>query len=155
MDVELLIRGFIGLVVLLGLLMLLFLLPARKKKAKKEQKISNSTKKSAYTKRERSPEDELSFDALRAIIRTRSSTTEELERAVDAIIRHYIHIPPKLGTRTHPDFDKYVDVIVHLVRHKNTNKDLILKLDKALNKENSAYKAELNDTLSKALNSRG
>ena len=148
MDIELIIKSVVGLIVLLTLLVIVFILPAKAKKKKVEAKKSPT--KSAPPK-----EEVLPFDELRSIVRRKSSTTEDLQKAVDQIVKHYSKIHPKMGIRTHPDFDKYVDLIVHLVRHRNTNKDLILKLDRALTKNNPDYKAELNDTLTKALNSRG
>ena len=149
MDIELIIKSVVGLIVLLTLLVIVFILPARAKKKKKAQ-AKKSVKKAVEEK-----EKVLPFDELRAIVRRKSSTTEDLQKAVDQIVEHYSKIHPKMGLRSHPDFDKYVDLIVHLVRHRNTNKDLILKLDRALVKNNPDYKAELNDTLTKALNSRG
>ena len=150
MDIEIIVKSVIGLIVLLTLLIILFVLPAKSKKKKHSSKPD--TKSVDVVLQE---EKVLPFDELRAIIRRRSSSTQELQKAVDQIVHHYSKIHPKMGIRKHPDFDKYVDLIVHLVRHKNTNKDLILKLDRALVKNNPDYKAELNDTLTKALNSRG
>ena len=149
MDIELIIKSVVGLIVLLTVLVIVFILPARAKKKKKAQ-AKKSVKKVVEEK-----EKVLPFDELRAIVRRKSSTTEDLQKAVDQIVEHYSKIHPKMGIRSHPEFDKYVDLIVHLVRHRNTNKDLILKLDRALVKNNPDYKAELNDTLTKALNSRG
>ena len=149
LDIEIVIKSVVGLVVLLTLLIIVFVLPARAKK----KKVQKQVKKRIQTTVEK--EVALDFDDLRAIVRRHSSSKEDLQKAIDQIVKHYSKIPPKLGIRNHPDFDKYVDLIVHLVRHTNTNKDLILQLDRALTKNNSEYKAELNDTLSKALNSRG
>ena len=149
MDIELIIKSVVGLVVLLTLLIVLFIIPSRNKKKRIEERKKESAK--PVKKRE----EILSFDELRAIVRRRSTTTEELQKAIDQVVKHYSKIHPKLGIRNHPDFDKYVDLIIHLVRHKNTNKDLILQLDRALTQNNPEYRAELNDTLTKALNSRG
>ncbi len=149
MDLELLIKTIVGLIVILTLLIIIFVLPAKaKKKKQKEQKKKSYT--TAVKKEEVPP-----FDELLAVIKRKSSSTEELQRAVELIVKHYSKIHPKMGIRAHPDFDKYVELIIHLVRHRNTNKDLILMLDRALVKNNPDYKAELNDTLTKALNSRG
>ncbi len=150
MNIEIVIESVVGLVVLLTLLIVLFLVPWKRKKKKLHTKKSQG-KEATQRKRE----EVLPFDELRAVVRRRSSSSEDLEMAIDQVIKHYAKIHPKLGIRNHPDFDKYVDLIVHLVRHKNTNKDLIIKLDKALTHENPQYKAELNDTLTKALNSLG
>ncbi len=155
MSVELLIQSIIGLIVLLILLVLLFLLLSRSKKKEQKNKSTVVTKVTKSTKKNSKKESIPSFDELRAIVRNKKSSHEDLKKAVDLIIQHYSKIHPKMGIRSHPDFDKYVDLIVHLVRHRNTSKELILKLDAALLKVNPDYKAELNDTLTKALNSRG
>jgi len=151
LDIVLLLESIGGLFVILVLLLFLVILPARKKKkAKEEEKKKQAQQKSAKSR----PEPVPTFDELRAKVRQNATSKEELEKTIDLIIKYYSKIPKKLGTRTHPDFDKYVDLIVHVVRHKNTNKNIILKLDKALLQKNPEYKAELNDALSKALNSR-
>jgi len=151
MEIGLLIKFVVGLIVLLMVLVGVFLLPKKissknKKNNTKEEKPKQTTKKE-----EKIPP----FDELLAIVKNSSSSTAELNEAIDIIVNNYAKIPPKVGIRSHLDFDKYVKLIVYLVRHKNTNKDLVLKLDKALVKNNPSYKAELNDTLNKALNSRG
>ena len=149
MDIALIFKSVVGLIVLLAILIIIFILPARKRKVKKR---AQERKEELHQK---AKEEILAFDELRAIVRRSSSSREDLERAVEQIVKHYVKIHPKLGIRTHPEFDKYVDLIVHLVRHRNTSKELILKLDRELTKNNPEYKAELNDTLSKALNSLG
>jgi lipopolysaccharide export LptBFGC system permease protein LptF len=150
MDIKLIIEIIVGLIVLLAFLIVLFILPARSKEQRKQK---NSLKKN--NENQNNQEEILPFDDLRAIIRSKSSSKADLEKAVDQIVKHYSKIHPKMGIRSHPDFDKYVEIIVHLVRHKNTDKKLILKLDQALTKQNPEYKAELNDALTKALNSLG
>ncbi len=150
MDIVLLIKGVVGLIVVLAVLIMVFLLPAKMETKKKQPKEKI---KPVQTKQTR--EEELSFEKIRSIVKNKDSTAVELEKAIDQLIKHFVKITPKLGIRSHPDFDKYVEIIVYLVRHHNTNKDLILKLDSALTKNNPEYRAELNDTLTKALNSRG
>ena len=151
MNIELLIQSIVGLIVILTILIVLFLLPKKlkKKKIEEEKKVQEQAKRKKTEK-----EKVLSFEELLAIVKNRASSTQDLEKAVDQVIKYYNKIHPKMGIRAHPDFDKYVELIVHLVRHKNTNKDIILRLDKALLKNNPSYKPELNDTLSKALNAR-
>ena len=152
MDIGILLQSIGGLFVILVILLFVFILPARKKKKQKEAqaKKEKKEKKAQEKKNKEIP----SFDELRARVRRKSTSTQELEETIDLVIKYYSKIPKKLGIRPHPDFDKYVDLIVHLVRHKNTNKNIILKLDKALLEKNPEYKPELNDALTKALNSR-
>ena len=152
MNVELLIQSIVGLIIILTILIVLFLLPKKLKKKKIEEE--KKQQKKAEEKKQQQKEEVLTFDQLLAIVKDRSSSTEDLEKAIDQVIKYHVKIHPKMGIRAHPEFDKYVELIVHLVRHKNTNKHIILKLDRALLKNNPSYKPELNDTLSKALNAR-
>ena len=149
MEFDLLIKSIAGLIVILIILIVLFILPSSKDKPTKKKHTPKKTVK------QKQNSHDMDFDELRAIVRRNSTTKEELKEAIEQIVKNYNKIPPKLGIRTHPDFDKYVDLIVHLVRHPNTNKKLILQLDKALLKNNPEYKEELNEALSKALNSLG
>jgi ABC-type multidrug transport system fused ATPase/permease subunit len=153
MEVGLLLKLGIGLIVVLMVLIAIFLLPKKIKSKKTNKANQKQETKSQVPKKQE--EKVLSLDELIAIVKNKSSTTKELDDAINQIIKHYAKIPPKMGIRSHPDFDKYVKLVVYLVRHRNTNKDLVLKLDRALVKNNPEYKAELNDTLNKALNSRG
>ena len=153
MDVGVLINGAIGLIVILAILIMVFLLPAKIKGKKKETKKENQ-KKSEPKKEEKKKQNQLTLEEIRLITKDKNSTTEELEEAIEQLIKHHVKIPPKLGIRSHPDFDIYVEIIIYLVRHKNTNKRLVLMLDSALVKNNPSYKAQLNDALNKALTSR-
>lgn len=146
MDIVLLIKSIIGLVAILGILIfLLFYLPSSKKKEVKKPK-------EIYVK-ERIPQPELR--ELLEVIRNKHATTQALEKALDAIIKYYGKIHPKLGLRVHPDFKIYSEIILRICRHANTNKEIIIKFDKAIEKLNPEYKRELNDSLTKGLNSRG
>jgi hypothetical protein len=60
-----------------------------------------------------------------------------------------------MGVRAHKDFDIYMDVLFTLCRHPNTNTDLIINFDKELARLNPDYKQEINNAISKGLNSRG
>jgi hypothetical protein len=71
------------------------------------------------------------------------------------ILKYYGHIHEKLGIRSHPDFDIYMEILIIICRHPNTNKDIIIKFDKELTRLNPSYKAEINEALTKGLNSRG
>jgi len=153
MDIELLVKSIAGLVAVLIVLILIFVLPARKKRAKQQQE--EAAKKEEIKQEKKKYEPTPTFDELLKVIKTQTSSKEELQKAVDMIIKYYSKIPPKLGIRTNPEFDKYIALIIYLVRHQNTNKELILSLDRALRKSNPSYEPELNDALSKALNSRG
>ena len=92
---------------------------------------------------------------LKSIIKKRKSTNEELKNALELVIKYHGTIHKKLGSRTHPDFDIYMDILFTICRHPNTSKEIILKFDLDLEKLNPEYKPEINNVLSKGLNSRG
>lgn len=142
MEASLLIEAIAGLVVILGLLIFIMLKP----------KVDLTTKKEYVTPSE--PKKKTDLDSIRHVIRNRNSTKEELAEAVDMVLKYHKNIPEKLGVRTNPKFDAYMEIFVTLCRHKNATKDMILKLDKELVKNNPEYKSEINDAITKGLNSR-
>lgn len=151
MEITLLIKSIMGLVVILGLLVFLLFLPSRKKK-----KISVASKK--VSKTSESPQKnriESGLNSLLAIIKDRKTTTLKLKEALDLVIKHHGVVHKKLGLRPHPDFDLYMDILFTICRHPNTSKDLIVKFDRELERLNPEYKKEINDAISKGLNSRG
>lgn len=144
MEITLLIQSLLGLIVLLGFLV--FFLIYNPKKKKDEKKVTGTT-----STREEQP----SFEALRKIIRHNEATTKELEHALTQVLKYYGTIHPKLGTRTHPDFDYYSEILFYAGRHKNINKNILLKFDRELERRNPNYKKDINDALMRGLNSRG
>ncbi|HFB53983.1 MAG TPA: hypothetical protein ENJ67_04555 [Sulfurimonas autotrophica] len=148
MDIVLLMKSIMGLVVILGILIMFFLYTPTTKKKKPEKK------KKAYTQESKAkPKHELKD--LLEVIRNKNSTTEQLSEALDDIIKYHGHIHPKLGIRCHPDFDIYSEILLRICRHPNTTKDIIIKFDKELERQNPEYVREINDSLTKGLNSRG
>ena len=143
MDIVLLVKSGVGLLVILAILVF-FMISLPKAKAKKKAKVVQAK-----------PKVNIDFEYLRSIIRNKKTTSEELKETLDLILKYHGTIHPKLGLRSHPDFDMYMDIIMHICRHPNTNKDLILKFDKELVSKNPEYKVEINDSLTKGLNSRG
>jgi hypothetical protein len=147
MDILLLLKSIAGLTVILGILIMLFLYsPA--KKSKKE------TKKKHYTK-PTPPEVKHDWKSLAKVIRNKNASAQELKETLDMILKYHGTIPKKLGIRVNPEFDKYAEVILRLCRHPNTNKELIIDFDRELEKRNPEYVKEINDALTKGLNSRG
>jgi len=149
MEITLLIKSILGLVVILGILLFLFLYTH----ASKKKEAASKAKKEHIKKKKERPSHELKD--LLAVIRNKQSTTQELEQALDLMLKYHGHIHPKLGVRAHPDFDIYAEVIFRICRHPNTNKDIIVKFDRELERLNPEYMKEINDTLTKGLNSRG
>ena len=89
------------------------------------------------------------------VIKNKNSSTQELQEALDLIIKYHGKIHPKLGMRAHPDFDIYADIIFRICRHPSTTKEVIINFDRSLEKLNPDYNKEINDALTKGLNSRG
>jgi len=147
MDIVLLVKSIMGLVVILGILILIFFYVPSKKKIKPQKQKSQP--------KESEPKKDYKLKDLLQIIRNKKATTEELAKALDLVIKHYGHIHAKLGIRTHPDFDIYSEILLRICRHPNTTKDIIIKFDKELEKRNPEYVREINDSLTKGLNSRG
>jgi len=147
-DIILLVKSIAGLVIILGILIFFFLYTPKSKK-----KMPNKKKKSYVQKSE--PKQKYDLNELLEIIRNKNSTTEELTNALDAIIKYHGKIHPKLGIRTHPDFDIYSEILLRICRHPNTTKDIIINFDKELEKRNPEYVREINESLTKGLYSRG
>lgn len=146
MDIVLLVKSIAGLSVILVILLALFLY-SPKKKAKKSVKKSYTTPTP--------PQPKTDWTTILSIVRKRESTTEELQEALNLILKYHGTIPKKLGIRVNPEFDKYSEVLLRICRHPNTNKNLIVDFDKELERRNPEYIKEINDALTKGLNSRG
>ncbi len=148
MDITLIVKSIMGLVVILGVLMFFLLYKPKDKKQKKTiKKVAKTITKMGQNKK-------LDLEALRSIIKSKTSTTNELGDAVDSILKDYGHISKKMGIRLHPDFDIYREILFMLSKHKNANKDIVLKLNKELERLNPQYKREINDAMSRGLNAR-
>jgi len=144
MEASLLIQSIGGLVVLLAILLFILLKPKAPKEIK-ENKIVSST----------GPKKRTDLEFIKQIIKDKNSSKNDLSDAVDMVIKYHGNIPAKLGTRTNPKFDEYMAIFVALCRHRKATKDVVLKLDRELVSRNPAYKSEINDAITKGLNSRG
>jgi hypothetical protein len=157
MEAELIIKSIMGLIALLALLIiLLFFEPNKEKKLKKNLPKT----KAPIKEEENNPKSELlskdiELNTLVSVIKNKKSDAKKLEEALDLIIKHHGSVHKKLGLRPHPDFAVYEDVLFTLCRHPNANKDLIINFDRELGKLNPEYKQEMNEAITKGLNSRG
>ncbi|MBU0632889.1 hypothetical protein KKA17_09595 [bacterium] len=98
---------------------------------------------------------ERDFESLRKILKNKRSSTEDLGEALDLIIKYHGNIHPRLGIRAHPDFDRYMDILFTICRHPNASSKIIVKFDKELAQLNPEYLKEINDAITRGLNSRG
>ena len=148
MEITLLIKSAIGLVIVLaGLIFLLFYSSGSKNKKTTKEPIKKNEPEAEKQKTD--------LDTLRAIIKNKKSNSKELKNALDMVLKHHGVIHKKLGARSHPDFDRYMDILFTICRHPNTNKNIIIEFDKELERLNPEYKAEINNAITKGLNSRG
>ncbi len=152
MEITLLIKTVMGLIVLLAILIFLLFLPSVKKNKEKIQKKKNSS--SLDSSEVKTKISDTSLEHLRSIIKKKKSTTVELKATLELVIKHHGIVHEKIGERAHPDFDIYMDILFTICRHPNTNKDLIINFDRSLARLNPAYKKEINEAMTKGLNSR-
>ncbi len=145
MEITLLVKSFVGLLVLLSLLISFLFYSSKKKKEVKKQAKAVEPKSGDFK----------SLVQLLEVIKNKNSSSEELSGALDLVMKYHGTIHKKLGLRVHPDFDAYGEMLLRICRHPNTNKNIILKFNRELEKKNEEYKREINDSITKGLNSRG
>lgn len=137
MDITLLVKSFIGLVSILAILIFfLFYSPGQKRKKelqKKQEKKKNKKNKS------------VDFETFLAIVRDKKASSQELSTALDNILEYYGEIE---------DFKYYGEILLRICRHPQTTKDIILKFNRDLEKKNPGYAIEINDFITRGLNSR-
>lgn len=149
MEIILLLKSALGLIIVLGILIFLFFYSSKKKKAKIQARVEKTVQKIEINSQK------IDLDSLRLKLRKRKTTAKELMDVIDLILKHYGVIHKKMGMRPHPDFDAYTDIFMSICRHPNTNKNIILKFDKELSRLNPEYKSDINEAMTKGLNSRG
>ena len=151
MDIILMFKSIIGLAIILGFLVLILVLPKKLRQQKEKEQAS----KNKVALKPKIEENEHTLESLHAVIKRKASTAEELKEALELIIKYHPTIHKKLGIRTHPDSDIYMDTIFKLCRHKNTNKTITIKFMNDLEKLNPEYKQEIGEAMMRGLNSRG
>ncbi len=142
MDIILLIKSAIVLTVILFIL-IYFLFKKPTKKKKKSKKINKQKSKKP-----------IDLKSLSAIIKNPNTDTNTLEETLNKILKYHGNIPAKIGTNNHPNFIMYEDIVFAICRHPNTKSKLITKFTSELEKRNESYKGQINDALTRGLNSR-
>ena len=147
MELTLLIQSAMGLFVVLGLLVFILVLApkSKKKEIKKSKKVVQEQKAKPKT----------DLESLRAVVKNRQAAVGELKEALDIVLKYHGKIPKKLGLRSHPDSQIYMDILFSICRHPNANKDIVVSFDRELGRLNPDYKKDLNDAMMRGLNSRG
>jgi preprotein translocase subunit YajC len=145
MEITLLIKSISGLIVILSILIFFWLISPTKKKKKQ---IIKKVKETVVNQK-------VDLDSLRAVLRDKKTSTTALKKTLDLILKHHGKIHKKMGIRSHPDLNIYIDILVTICRHPNTDKRIIIDFDNSLQRLNPQYKSALNDAVTKGLNSRG
>lgn len=138
-------------IVLLSLLLVtlvFFYINSRKKNG--EQKKRHSATSSQTSRKSIPP----TFEQLKAIIKNRQTSTQELENAVTQIMQYYGEIPPKRGVSPDKMFTEYAGLLIAVCRHKNTNAQIVVHFDSQLRKKNPSYESNIDEMLQQGLNSR-
>lgn len=147
MELELLIKSALGLIVVLAILVFLFVMPSQiKGKPVKKAKVDIPVKKQ---------EIKTDLKSLVAIINNKKTSAKVLKSTLNLVIQYHGKITDKLGSRTHPDFDMYMSILVAICRHPQTSKDIIMGFNKELERSNPEYKKDIQSITSRALDSRG
>ena len=142
MEITLLLQSGLGLVFVLAFLIFL-LLSARKRRVQQSENEVKTVN-----------EPVVDLESLKAIIEHKKTTSKELQKALALVLKHYGVIPSKIGVLYHHDFQIYMDILFSICIHPNTNKQIILDFDKELERLNPEYKIEINEVLTRGLNSR-
>ena len=146
-----LIMAVLGLLIVLLVLVFLVVKPNEEIGKTIVTTISSPT----VAKTEKVQKKAYDFESLRKIIKNKKSSSEQLAEALELIIKYHGNIHPKLGARPHPDFDRYMDILFSICRHKNATSKMVVKFDKELSGLNPDYLKQINDAIAKGLNSRG
>ncbi len=149
MNTLYIIASVLMLLIVLIIVVFLIIRSNQEDSDRKAKAVSNSTK--VLSPEPKIPHD---FESLRKIIKNKKSTALQLSEALDLIIKYHGEIHPKLGIRTHPEFDNYIDVIIRLCRHPRADSKMVVKFDKELRAKNPTYEKDINDAITKGLNSR-
>jgi len=154
METGLIIKSIMGLIAILAVLIfLLFLEPYKGSKNKKTASVIKKPTSNSKTKTQ-STTPNRDLESLVKIIKNKRASADEIGDALDLIIKYHGIVHKKLGIRSHPDFDIYMEILFTICRHPNATKDLIIKFDKEFERLNPEYKQDINDAITKGLNSR-
>lgn len=138
------------LIVMMVLLVLLIILVLVFTAGPKDEKKAASKGTVPLKAKEKVP----TFEVLRATMKAKASSTEDIIEAYELLVKHHGIIKDKMGIRVNPDFDRYMDLIFAVTRHKNANSKLVIGFEKALIAKNPQYEREIADAFNRGLSSR-
>lgn len=88
------------------------------------------------------------FESLSDIIKNKSSSSRELNHAVDVILNRF-------GVITSHTVGKYKFLLETLCIHPHTNSQIILRFEKTLRMNNPSYSHDIEQSLARGLAARG
>lgn len=97
----------------------------------------------------------LTFKEVSDIFTHKESTKEELKEAIEQLVRYHGKIQTKLGDLPHPDFKRYLKLIIELCNNPQADKDIIVMLDQKLRVKNPKYGLDIDEATNKGIAGRG
>ncbi|PHR54328.1 MAG: hypothetical protein COA44_13535 [Arcobacter sp.] len=97
----------------------------------------------------------LSFEEISDIFTHSQSTPDVLKEAIEQLIKHHGKIHAKLGDIPHPDYKRYLALIINLCKNPQADKDIIISLDQKLRVKNPRYGLEIDEAVNKGISARG
>lgn len=96
----------------------------------------------------------MSFEEILVLFSHKDSTQEDLKEGIEQLIRHHGKIHAKLGDLVHPDFKRYLELIITLCKNPKADKDIIVSLDQKLRVKNPKYRLEIDEATNKGIAAR-
>jgi len=94
------------------------------------------------------------FEELKSILKNKDTHLEILRETLDEIVDLYGNIEEKKSGRPSKDFERYMEVILIVCKHPNSNKHLVLNFEKDLARKNPQYKRDIDSMVTKGLSYR-
>ena len=138
------------LIILIPLLLCYLVFPDEKVTKKLSTK-----KKTTTTKPKVSKDTPLSFEEIANLFARSDTSADELKEAIEQLVKHHGKIHAKLGDLPHPDYKRYLALIINLCKNKQADKDIILSLDQKLRAKNPKYGLDIDDAVNKGIAGRG
>ncbi len=121
-----------------------------------EKECTPKTQPSQSQERDEEVSNEpMSFEKISSIFAQHSSSKAELKEAIEQLVRHHGKIHSKLGDLPHPDFRRYLKLVIDLCKNPQADKDIIISLDHKLRTKNPKYALEIDEAINKGLAGRG
>ncbi|HIC44217.1 MAG TPA: hypothetical protein EYO73_07975 [Sulfurimonas sp.] len=97
----------------------------------------------------------LSFEEILEVFGDTQSSKETLREVIEQLIKHHGKIHAKLGDLPHPDFKRYLSLIIVLCNNPKADKDIIIALDQKLCTKNPRYALNIDEAVNKGIAARG